>query len=308
MSLLGIDVGISGCKAVAFDYEGHVLGQAFREYHLYQPQPGWMELDPAEVWAAVSAVVREAAAAAGARGGRQGHRAGHRHPRRVGRAGGRDGRADLPLHHRHRHARGQADAMVGGEGGRQAPLRHHRHAAAPDVHGQQADVAALLRSRGVQRGHALPLHGRLPLHPHGPAAHHGSQPRLPHHAPGHPHAHVGSRAPAPGRAGRRAAVGHGPLRHAAGRDRAADRRGSGPGGRRGGRYRRARSLLRLAGRRRDPGGDDDGFDRHGGVRHRRHGDAGPRRKSAAQQPAGGTAHGRRACTWCSAGRRWAARC
>ena len=66
MSLLGIDVGISGCKAVAFDYEGHMLGQAFREYHLYQPQPGWMELDPAEVWAAVSTVVREAAAAAGA--------------------------------------------------------------------------------------------------------------------------------------------------------------------------------------------------------------------------------------------------
>lgn len=66
MSLLGIDVGITGCKAVAFDYEGHALGQAYREYHLYQPQPGWMELDPAEVWAAVSAVVREAAAAAGA--------------------------------------------------------------------------------------------------------------------------------------------------------------------------------------------------------------------------------------------------
>ena len=69
MSLLGIDVGISGCKAVAFDYEGHMLGQAFREYHLYQPQPGWMELDPAEVWAAVSTVVREAAAAAGAAAG-----------------------------------------------------------------------------------------------------------------------------------------------------------------------------------------------------------------------------------------------
>ena len=66
MSLLGIDVGISGCKAVAFDLEGHTLGQAYREYHLYQPQPGWMELDPAEVWAAVSGVVREVSAAVGA--------------------------------------------------------------------------------------------------------------------------------------------------------------------------------------------------------------------------------------------------
>ncbi len=66
MSLLGIDVGISGCKAVAFDLEGHTLGQAYREYYLHQPQPGWMELDPAEVWAAVSGAAREAAAAAGA--------------------------------------------------------------------------------------------------------------------------------------------------------------------------------------------------------------------------------------------------
>ena len=115
MSLLGIDVGISGCKAVAFDLEGHALGQAYREYHLYQPQPGWMELDPAEVWAAVSAVVRERPRPAG---GRQGDRARHRHPRRIRGAGGRGGHADLPLHHRHRHARGGADAMVGGEAGR----------------------------------------------------------------------------------------------------------------------------------------------------------------------------------------------
>ncbi len=66
MSLLGIDVGISGSKAVAFDLEGHILGQAYREHHLYQPQPGWMELEPAEVWAAVSDAMREVSAAVGA--------------------------------------------------------------------------------------------------------------------------------------------------------------------------------------------------------------------------------------------------
>ena len=115
MSLLGIDVGISGCKAVAFDYEGHTLGQAYREYHLYQPQPGWMELDPVEVWAAVSTVVRQAAAAAGAD---KVTALGYRHPRRIGRAGGRDGRADLSLHHCHRHACRGADTLVGREGGR----------------------------------------------------------------------------------------------------------------------------------------------------------------------------------------------
>jgi len=62
MSLLGIDVGISGCKAVAFDVDGHQLAQAYREYRLYQPRPGWMELDPAEIWAAVSSAVREVTA------------------------------------------------------------------------------------------------------------------------------------------------------------------------------------------------------------------------------------------------------
>ena len=63
MSLLGLDIGISGCKAVAFSLDGATLAQAYREYRLYQPQPGWMELDPAEVWQAVSEVIGKVAAA-----------------------------------------------------------------------------------------------------------------------------------------------------------------------------------------------------------------------------------------------------
>jgi len=57
MSLLGLDVGITGCKAVAFSLRGETLAQAYREYPLYQPQPGWMELDPTEVWNAVKDVI-----------------------------------------------------------------------------------------------------------------------------------------------------------------------------------------------------------------------------------------------------------
>ena len=64
MSLLGLDIGISGCKAVCFSREGVLLAQAYREYPLYQPHPGWMELDPLEVWAAVKAVIGETTAAA----------------------------------------------------------------------------------------------------------------------------------------------------------------------------------------------------------------------------------------------------
>ena len=63
MSLLGLDIGISGCKVVAFGLDGQALAQAYREYRLYQPQPGWMELDPAEVWQAVTEVIGRGTAA-----------------------------------------------------------------------------------------------------------------------------------------------------------------------------------------------------------------------------------------------------
>ena len=51
MSLMGIDVGTTGCKVVAFDESGAVLAQAGREYPLVIPHPGWYELDPDQVWA-----------------------------------------------------------------------------------------------------------------------------------------------------------------------------------------------------------------------------------------------------------------
>jgi xylulokinase len=65
MSLLGLDIGITGCKAVAFGLTGEMLAQAYREYPLYQPQPGWMELDPVEVWDSVKTVIREVTSAIG---------------------------------------------------------------------------------------------------------------------------------------------------------------------------------------------------------------------------------------------------
>jgi xylulokinase len=63
MSLLGLDIGITGCKAVAFGLDGATLAQAYREYPLYQPHPGWMELDPGEVWQAVCEVIGSVTAA-----------------------------------------------------------------------------------------------------------------------------------------------------------------------------------------------------------------------------------------------------
>ncbi len=67
MTLLGLDIGITGCKAVVFTPTGETLAQAYREYRLHQPYPGWMELDPEEVWEAVAFVIRSVATCDGVR-------------------------------------------------------------------------------------------------------------------------------------------------------------------------------------------------------------------------------------------------
>ena len=59
MSLMGIDVGTTGCKVVAFEEPGAVLAQAGREYPLISPNPGWYELDPDQVWSFVCECLRE---------------------------------------------------------------------------------------------------------------------------------------------------------------------------------------------------------------------------------------------------------
>ena len=63
MSLLGIDVGTTGCKAVIFDAAGRDLAAARREYPLGHPRDGFWELDPELVWQQVLAVVAEVASA-----------------------------------------------------------------------------------------------------------------------------------------------------------------------------------------------------------------------------------------------------
>jgi len=61
MSYLGIDVGTTGCKAVAFDAEGNERASAYREYRTLVPQAGWTELDSDEVCAACMDAIRQAA-------------------------------------------------------------------------------------------------------------------------------------------------------------------------------------------------------------------------------------------------------
>ena len=57
MSLLGIDVGTTGCKATVFSETGQPLSFAYEEYDIARPRPGWSELDPVGVWRRVRAAV-----------------------------------------------------------------------------------------------------------------------------------------------------------------------------------------------------------------------------------------------------------
>ncbi|MBA4387622.1 MAG: hypothetical protein C0404_06550 [Verrucomicrobia bacterium] len=63
MSLLGIDIGTTGCKAASFSLDGRCLAQAYREYDTFHPEVGWAELDSVEVWEKTKAVIAEVAAA-----------------------------------------------------------------------------------------------------------------------------------------------------------------------------------------------------------------------------------------------------
>jgi len=61
MSLLGIHVGTTSCRAIAVALDGTVLGRAFSGYSVSEGPDGARELDVREVWAAVRDVIRKVA-------------------------------------------------------------------------------------------------------------------------------------------------------------------------------------------------------------------------------------------------------
>ena len=60
MSLLGIDVGTSGCKAAIYSAEGQLLASAYEEYDIQRSRPGWAELDTPQVWGQIQGTIRAA--------------------------------------------------------------------------------------------------------------------------------------------------------------------------------------------------------------------------------------------------------
>lgn len=57
--VLGIDVGTTSVKAIAFDADGQVLVQTQQEYPTFFPERGWAEQEPQDWWAAVVALLRQ---------------------------------------------------------------------------------------------------------------------------------------------------------------------------------------------------------------------------------------------------------
>lgn len=63
--VIGLDVGTTGVKAVAFGLPPHWRRVVIREYPLLQPQPGWQVQDPETILAATADALAECVAAAG---------------------------------------------------------------------------------------------------------------------------------------------------------------------------------------------------------------------------------------------------
>lgn len=59
MSLMGIDIGTTGTKAIAFNEKGKVLASDYKEYNLVFPNPGWVEFNTEDQWSKIFDVLKK---------------------------------------------------------------------------------------------------------------------------------------------------------------------------------------------------------------------------------------------------------
>lgn len=55
--ILAIDLGTTGNRAIIFDKEGVIAGQAYKELTQHYPHPGWLEHDATEIWQDTRSVI-----------------------------------------------------------------------------------------------------------------------------------------------------------------------------------------------------------------------------------------------------------
>ena len=58
MSLLGIDIGTTGIKAIVFSEDGKILATDYMDYSQIFPEPGWVEFDTEDQWNKVFKVIK----------------------------------------------------------------------------------------------------------------------------------------------------------------------------------------------------------------------------------------------------------
>src|ERR1700693_3964235 len=64
--VLSLDEGTTGATAVVVGMDGQVRGKGYAEIEQHYPQPGWVEHDANEIWAAVQQTASSALDPAGA--------------------------------------------------------------------------------------------------------------------------------------------------------------------------------------------------------------------------------------------------
>lgn len=57
--IITVDAGTTGVRAFAVDSSGQPVGRSYREFTQHFPRPGWVEHDPAEIWATTQTVLGE---------------------------------------------------------------------------------------------------------------------------------------------------------------------------------------------------------------------------------------------------------
>ena len=59
MLIAGLDLGTTHCKLLLCDAAGNILWEQKRRLSTHQPQPGWQEQDPNEIWTQVQSLLEE---------------------------------------------------------------------------------------------------------------------------------------------------------------------------------------------------------------------------------------------------------
>lgn len=60
--VLALDLGTTGNRAILFDKQGNVVGQAYQELTQHYPHPGWLEHDATEIWQDTVSCINQAIA------------------------------------------------------------------------------------------------------------------------------------------------------------------------------------------------------------------------------------------------------